>query len=399
MTPADRIRLLKFTTLFAIGGTERHVMNFVAHLDSSRFDLRLACMKRMGEFLGEIEARRIPLAEYKINRLYGPRALAQQLRFARDLQASRTQIVHTYGFYPNTFAVPAARMARTPVVIASIRDTGVYLRPWQKRAQKLMCRAADLVLVNADAIRRSLIDDGYPAERIQVIRNGVSPSAFVQRSSGHRLRAELGVAPEAPIVAMLSRLNGLKGVDDFLHAAAKVAVRVPNARFLIIGDGVHMQNGAIVKNGGYCDALKQSAARLGLADRLVFTGFRMDVPSLLSECAVSVLPSLSEGLSNTLLESMAAGVPVVATNVGGNPEVVQEGRTGFLVPTQNPEALAHRICRVLMDRVLAAQMGDAGRQRVSEHFSIERMLRDTERLYQDLLRQPKWYRRECYSTV
>ena len=399
MTPADRIRLLKFTTLFAIGGTERHVMNFVAHLDSSRFELQLACMKKIGEFLKDVEERQIPLAEYRIDRLYGPRALAQQLRFARDLRASRTQIVHTYGFYPNTFAVAAARMAGTPVVIASIRDTGVYLRPWQKRAQKLMCRMADLVLVNADAIRRSLIDDGYSAQHIHVIRNGVSPSAFVQRSSGHRIREELGVAPDAPIVAMLSRLNGLKGVDDFLHAAAKVAARVPDARFLVIGDGVIPQGSAIVRNTSYCDALKESAARLGLADRLLFTGFRMDVPQLLSECAVSVLPSLSEGLSNTLLESMAAGVPVVATNVGGNPEVVQEGRTGFLVSTQNPEALADRICRVLEDRALATRMGDAGRCRVSEHFSMERMLRDTERLYQDLLRQPKWYRRECYSTA
>jgi glycosyltransferase involved in cell wall biosynthesis len=232
-----------------------------------------------------------------------------------------------------------------------------------------------------------------------VIRNGVSPSAFVRRSSGRRIREEIGVAPEAPIVAMLSRLNGLKGVDDFLHAAARVAARVPDTRFLVIGDGVVVQNGVIVKNGSYCDALKEQAARLGLADRLVFTGFRMDVPELLSECAVSVLPSLSEGLSNTLLESMAAGVPVVATNVGGNPEVVEEGRTGFLVSTQNPEALADRICRVLENRALAARMSDAGRQRVSEHFSIERMLRDTERLYEDLLRQPKWYRRECYSTA
>ena len=115
----------------------------------------------------------------------------------------------------------------------------------------------------------------------------------------------------------------------------------------------------------------------------------MDVPELLSECAVSVLPSLSEGLSNTLLESMAAGAPVVATNVGGNPEVVQEGSTGFLVPPRDPDALADRICRVLNDRSLAARLGEAGRRRVVEHFSMERMLRDTERLYLTLLERPQ----------
>jgi glycosyltransferase involved in cell wall biosynthesis len=395
----DRIRLLKFTTLFAIGGTERHVMNFVSHLDTSRFELQLACLKRAGEFLQHIEAQRIPVAEYRIDRLYGGHTLMQQARFARDLRANRTQIVHTYGFYPNLFGLAAARLARAPVIVASIRDTCTSLSPWQKRAQRLSCGLADVILVNAEAIKRALVDDGYGPRRIRVIRNGVALSAFSPRPAGTRLRAELGIPSAAPIVAMLSRLNGLKGVGDFLHAAAIVAARVPDARFLLIGGGADVPDGASVKTGGYCETLRESAAQLGLADRLVLTGFRLDVPELLAECAVSVLPSLSEGLSNTLLESMAAGVPVVATNVGGNPEVVQEGRTGFLVSVQNPEALADRICRVLEDRAMAARLGEAGRRRVAEHFSMERMLRDTEDLYQDLLERPKRSRGECYSTA
>src|SRR5688572_18117543 len=120
MTPPDRIRLLKFLTLFAIGGTERHVMNFVTNLDYGRFELQLACLKRVGEFLQTIEARQIPLTEYRIDCLYGPRALQQQWRFARYLRQSRMQIVHTYGFYPNLFAIAAARLAGTPLVVASI---------------------------------------------------------------------------------------------------------------------------------------------------------------------------------------------------------------------------------------------------------------------------------------
>jgi L-malate glycosyltransferase len=399
MMPADRIRLLKFTTLFAIGGTERHVMNFVSHLDSARFELHLACLKRVGEFLAEIEARDIPVTEYRVERLYGARALGQQLRFARDLRASRTQIVHTYGFYPNVFAVPAARLAGTPVVIASIRDTGVYLSPWQKLAQKASCRMADIILVNAEAIKRALIGDGYAPDRIHVIRNGVELANFERRPAATGLRQELGIPVDAPIVGMLSRLNAMKGVDDFLHAAANVAVRVPGVRFLLIGDGVVVRGGKIVKNGSYCESLQESATKLGLADRLVFTGFRLDVPALLAECSVSVLPTLSEGLSNTILESMASGVPVVATDVGGNPELVQEGTTGFLVPARNPEALADRICRVLEDRSLAVRLGEAGRRRVVEHFSMDRMLGDTECLYENLLHHPHRARGECYSTA
>jgi glycosyltransferase involved in cell wall biosynthesis len=394
-----RIRLLKFTTVFAIGGTERHVMNFVANLDTSRFDLKLACLRRAGEFLRDIEARQVPLTEYPINRLYGPRTTAQQWRFAHDLRRNRTQIVHTYGFYPNVFAVAAARAAGTPAVIASIRDTGVYLTPLQKRAQQLMCRLAHVVLVNAQAIKQSLIADGHAADRIHVIRNGISPSAFVERTPDMRLREELGVPSGTPIVAMLSRLNQLKGVDEFLEAAAKVASRVADVRFLLIGDGALMANGRGVKSGSYRDALERRARRLGLGDRLVFTGFRLDVPQLLMQCAVSVLPSHSEGLSNTLLESMAAGVPVVATDVGGNPEVVKEGETGFLVPVKDADALADRICRVLQDGELATRLGEAGRRRAAEQFSIDRMLRDTERLYEHLLQCPRRLHRACYSTA
>jgi glycosyltransferase involved in cell wall biosynthesis len=307
-------------------------------------------------------------------------------------------IVHTYGFYPNVFGVAAARAAGTPVVIASIRDTGAYMTPSQKRVQRLACRLADVVLVNAEAIRRWLVADGYAADRIAVIHNGVSIGAFRRRDGGRRLRDELGVPHDAPIVGMLSRLNQLKGVDDFLEAAAKVVARVPAARFLLIGDGALMRGGALVDNGTYRDGLHEAAARLGLADRLVFTGFRLDVADLLAECAVSVLPSHSEGLSNTLLESMAAGVPVVATDVGGNPEVVDEGGSGFLVPARNPEALADRICRVLGDPALAARLGERGRTRAADLFSIDRMLRDTQRLYEDLLQQPRRLR-ACSSTA
>ena len=154
MTTA-RVRLLKFTTLFAIGGTERHVMNFVANLDTSRFDLQLACLKRSGEFLSEIEARQIPLDGVPASTgSMARRRCKQQLRFARHLRQNRTQIVHTYGFYANVFAIAAARLAGTPVVVASIRDNGVHLTPLQKRAQRLVCRMADVILVNAEAIQR-----------------------------------------------------------------------------------------------------------------------------------------------------------------------------------------------------------------------------------------------------
>ena len=381
----DRTGLLMFVNGFAMGGTERHVVNLGRALDRSKFDVHLACFRRWGQLLEEIETSRLPIWEYRIDSLHNCRTFREQLRFARDLRRHRIQIVHTYNFYPNVFALPAARLARAPRVIASIRDTGVYQTPMQKRVQRLACRLADCIVVNAEAVRRWLIEEGYEQKRIVVIRNGVDLSRFQGKGEGQRLRQELGVPPRAPIVAVVSRLHELKGLDDFLEAAAALSARHRDARFLIVGDRLALKDGAVVKEGVYRSGLEDLARRLGIADRVVFTGFRLDVPELLQEVTVSVLPSLSEGLSNFLLESMAAGVPVVATRVGGSPEAVEDGETGILVPARDPATLARAIDAILSDSDLARRMGQAGKRRVAERFSLDGMARATERLYGSLL--------------
>ncbi len=369
----ERIKLLKFVTVLAIGGTERQVLDLALALDRCRFDLRLACLRRSGQFLKEVEEHGIPLNEYRINRLYNHRAMARQLSFARHLRRSGIAVVNSYGFYSNVFAVPAARLAGVPVIVASIRDIGDFLTPLQRRAQKWICQLADRIVANAEAVRERLVAEGYRRDKIVVIRNGIARSRFAAGSNGGKLRRELGLAAGVPLVAVLSRLNPLKGIEYFLEAAAIVSCRFDEARFLVIGDGA-------------CRAeLERYTARLGLDRRVVFTGFRLDVPQLLPDIAVSVLPSLSEATSNALLESMASGVPVVATRVGGNPEVVEDGVTGLLVAPRDPAALACAICQLLENRALASKLGAAGKRRVAEHFSLERAVRETERLYLDLL--------------
>lgn len=390
----DSIKLLKFVTAFGIGGTEQHVVNLGRALDSSRFELHFACLRRWGPFLKEIEARQIPPTEYEINSLYSPQTFKQQLRFASYIKRNRMRIVHSYNFYPNVFAIPAARLAGVPVIVASIRDTGVYLTPMQRRVQKFICRLADCILVNAEAVRQWLMAEGYNPEKITVIRNGIDLSRFAKTDRNGRLRQELGLPPLAPVVAVISRLTRFKGFEYFLEAAAMVAAHFQEARFLIMGGHFIVQDGAVVEDIAYRRELQSYAARLGIDRRVIFTGYRLDVPEVLSEVAVSVLPSLSEGLSNAVLESMAAGVPVVATRVGGNPEAIEEGVTGLLVPPRDPAALARAICRLLQNPELALTLGQAGRQRVTERFSLEQMVRETEHLYLQLLRQA---RRERYE--
>jgi glycosyltransferase involved in cell wall biosynthesis len=381
---AEVVRVLQFLAAFAMGGTERQAFNLAHGLDRSRFEPHFACFRVMGDFLADIEATRSPLRKYEIKRLYGGRTLRQQLRFARDLRQSGVDVVHAYGFYANVFAIPAARLAGVHAIVASIRDTGDHLTPNQRRVQRLACYLADAILVNAEAVKQRLVGEGYDGDRITVIGNGVTLSRFGPRNGNGRRRRELGFPPEAPLVAVFCRLNRLKGVDHFLEAAARVATRFPYARFAVVGEGRVVENGVIVE-GAYRRELEAQAARLGLGGRVVFTGLRGDVPELLGEVTVSVLPSLSEGLSNAILESMAAGVPVVATAVGGNAEAVKDGVTGLLVPPGNSAALAGAICTLLEDEGLATRFGRAGRQRVEERFSEERMVRDTQQFYLSLL--------------
>lgn len=388
--PMQRIRLMKFLTLFGFGGTERQVTTFVRMLDRSRFDPRFACLKRWGHFLDDIErVCQIPVTEYRISSLYKPGTLWQQYRFAGEMRRHRTQIVHSYNFYANTFAVPAAKLAGVPVVIASVRDTGMNITPARMHVHKLVCRFADCILVNAEAVRDWLIKEGWQAEKITVIRNGIDLSTFTRTHGAAGLRQEFGIPAHAPIVLVLARLAPQKGIESFLNAAAAVHRRFPDTRFLIVGATFshdRENKGEIKQDETYPQALRAQAERLGLGDRVIFTGYRSDVPSLLSQVSVSVLPSLSgEGLSNTILESMAVGTPVVATTVGGNPEIIEDRISGLLVPPRDPDALAQAISAVLKDGELATRLGRAAKRRVTELFSRERMVRETQDLYMQLL--------------
>ena len=383
MTP-QRINLLYLIPGFGMGGTERQVVALARVLDRARFDLRVACLRRWGHLLDDIEALGVPVTEYGIDRLYGPRTLRQQLHFARALRRHRPHIVHVYNFYPIVFGVPITRILRVPTIV-SIRDTGVYLTPWQRRVQRAVCRLADRIVANAEAVRQWLLAEGYDARKIHVIGNGLDVSPFTATNGNGHVRRELGLRTDAPVVAVVSRLSRQKGLEDFLEAAALVAPRLPAVQFLIVGDSHLVRDGRVVPDVAYRQALVAHATRLGLGDRVVFAGFRRDVAQVLSEVTVSVLPSLSEGLSNVLLESMAAGVPVIATRVGGNPEIVEDGRTGMLVPPSDPAALAGAMCAVLENPERSGALCLAGRRRIAERFSIERMVRTTERFYLDVL--------------
>ena len=281
------------------------------------------------------------------------------------------------------FAIPPARLAAVPVVIASIRDRGPYLSPMQLRVQRMLCRAATCVAVNAGAVRDWLIGQGYDAGRIAVIPNGVDlePLRRSGRSRGDPPRprgGRQGAAGDGRVEAASPqgpRNVSRRGRDLSLRVSPTPAFSWWGRRARTIG----------TIRGRWPRGRPGSAWAAGS----IFAGLRDDVPALLAASTVSVMPSLNEALSNVLLESMAAAAPTVATRVGGTPEAIDDGVTGLLVPPGDAAALAEAVGRLIDDPARAAALGRAARETVERRFSLRRMVDDTERLYLRLLRQAR----------
>lgn len=380
------IEALEFANALAIGGTERQFVNLVRTIDPARFRVHVGTLKRDGPLAAELDTMRVPTTEYRVRHLYGLHTLGQQFRLIRYLRRQRVRLIHTHGFYANSFALPPAWLARTQVRIASIRDDGSVWTPAQRAVERVACRLADCTVVNAEVIRRRLLGEGWTDDRIAVIPNGVDMPRFEKNGLPAVLRQELGVPRAAPIVGVVARLAPCKGLEVFLDAARVVADRFPDARFLIVGDEPTLGADLAPTSGPYRRALELRAKRLGLADRVVFTGFRLDVPDVLAGLAVSVLPSVTgEGLPNSVLEAMAAGLPVVATDTGGTSEAIADGETGIVVPPGESGALARAVIALLDDPSLRTRMGAAGRRRVAKLFSIDRMAHNMQALYARLI--------------
>jgi glycosyltransferase involved in cell wall biosynthesis len=300
----------------------------------------------------------------------------QLFRLAMFLRRRGFQIVHTHDLYSNMMGIPAAVIARVPVIISSRRDLAhldwyqTGRRVWLRRLQNL----STAVLTNADAIREALLtEDHFAPQKVRVIHNGVDIERF-GRGSRDRNWLMPGGAQGKWIALVGNMHSDVKGHPWLIAAAAVIAREFPQTRFVLVGDGEQRKD------------FERQVADLGLGEHVLFLGRRDDVPRILSCCDIGVLPSKAEGLPNAVLEYLAAGLPTVASRVGGNAEIVQDGKTGLLVPPQDSSALAEALLRLMRNPDLAAILGKNGREYVVTHFSFQRMLENTDGLYTELLR-------------
>jgi glycosyltransferase involved in cell wall biosynthesis len=295
------------------------------------------------------------------------------LRLARLLRRERADVLHTHTLAAaNALARIAGRLARVPVV--SHLHIANHFRPATRALLANLDNAtarfaAALVAVSEDT-RRAYEDQGYP-RRIRVVYNGVNATT----ADANGLREELSIPADVPLVAEVGRLCDVKGQRELIDAIALL----PGARAVLVGADLEL-------GGAYERALRDHADQLGVTDRVVFAGYRDDAARVVAAADVLALPSWTEGLPLVVLEAMALGRPVVATAVGGTPELVADGETGLLVPPRDVAALTAALKRVLDDEALRRRLGEAGRRRVAERFSSEAMTRDVLAVYDEVTR-------------
>lgn len=368
--------LMLFINGFLHGGTERQFVRTVQLLDLEKYKLFVGCLHRSGPFLSEIENRGVEILEFPIRSLYGFDTVRWFCRLVRFLRHNHIAVLHAFDFYTDMFAVPAARLAGVPVVLASRRELLDMRTPWQRCAVRAACWLATGVVANSHAVEADLCRRGYLKPRqLTVIHNSIDCVMVRRAASPQRIRTRLGIPPGSPLIGLLADLRPEKDVETFLRAAAHIAAEMEKARFLVIGDGDDRQR------------LEQIALQLGLGSRVLFLGDQAKVEDLLAELDVCVLSSRTESLPNAALEAMAMARPVVATNAGGTKELVVEGETGFLVPIRDPKTMAVRIMELVQNTGRARDMGNAGRKRIEQEFSCSRMKQQLEALYDASLRK------------
>jgi len=374
---SEPIRILLVITRLELGGAQRVVLHTAEHLDRAEFAVGLAWGP--GGLL-DAEAEGISeLQRFPVDSLIRPVAPLGDLRALAGLRAAvrtfRPHVVHTHSSKAGILGRLAARLERTPAVVHTIHGFGFTplqsapMRAVFRSVERLMARWTDHFIAVADCDRTRGVDLGlFAPERVSVIRAGIDLDRFSGAAGGEKVRAQLGIPADVPVITQIGNFKPQKAPLDFVRMAAGVHQRFPEAFFVMVGDGPLRTR---------AEAL---ARELDVSHRMVFCGWWDDVPALLAATRVSVLTSRHEGLPCAVVESLAAGVPVVATAVDGVVEVVRSGDNGYLVPPGDVGALAKHVCRILESTADSARLAAAASVGLGE-FDRDLMVRKQEDLY------------------
>lgn len=381
----ERTKVLHIITRLIIGGAQQNTMITASQLDSRKFDVMLVSGPQTGSegsLIGEVTRRgvKLQILQELVREISPFKDLAALLKLYRLMRSQAFSIVHTHSSKAGILGRIAAKMAGVPVIVHTVHGWSFHDRMRAPRRwlfvtlERWMAAMSDALVVVSSVLEEMGLREGIgrPGQYV-TIYSGIDLAEFDQSASERdQKRRELGIPAGVPVIGTIGRLSPQKSPEDFLAAARKVIQQMPEVRFLIVGDGPLRGR------------VEESIRAAGISDKVLLTGIRHDVPGLMASLDVFVLSSLWEGLPRVIPQAMAAGRPVVCTNVDGNAEAVLDGVNGLLVPARDTDALADAILQLLRDPGLARQMGLEGQRRVTK-FSAQKMLEDIEMLYQKLL--------------
>lgn len=366
-SPERALRTIAFfPPRLATGGTQRHLLEVLRFLDRTRFHPLVISAKSGGELADAIRELDVELIDLGLGERLLSADLARCVRAAASVFRTRAvDVVQSFQWRPALIALGAARLAGRGRIVAGRRSVPTQ-HGMRGVLEEIVVQFADRVVVNAESLRPR----GRAATRTEVIPSGVDTDRFnPQTADRAAAKLALGLPVDRAAVGTVGRLEVRKGTRTLIEAMA------------LLGDSPQAPSLVVTGEGPLRDELVALAAQLGIAERVHFLGNRGDVSSVLAALDVFVLPSLTEGMSNALLEAMAMALPVVATRVGGNPEVIGDESRGLLVPPDQPQALAAALVRLLGDQGLATRLGGAARLRVEERYGARAMVRQLEGIY------------------
>jgi glycosyltransferase involved in cell wall biosynthesis len=358
-----------------LGGAERMLFETVKKLDRNRFEPSIVTFDLNCDMPG---LNRLPAKVHLIplRKTYDWQAIKAAVSLGRLLQEERVEILHCFFETSDLWASPIAKICGCPIIISSRRDMGILRRKKHTLAYPIVNRLFDKVLSVSDQVRNFAIEqEKLPEAKIETLYNGIDIAEIRSLAQAYKARRSFAIPQDAPVVALVANVRRVKGIDVLVRAAAIVVAHLPEVRFVIAGK--------VLEEATMKDLLRL-ISDLKLDKNFLFVGAIANPHPLLAESDVFVLPSRNEGFSNALIEAMAAGLPCIATRVGSNAEAMQDGVSGFLIDSEDHEALAERLLQVLRDPRAARRMGRYARATVIERFSMNAMVDRLMDIYDEL---------------
>ncbi len=358
-----------------MGGAEVSLLNLIKGLNKKLFRPHFTCSKE-GPFIDELREMEIypDFVQFPSIKWPNPVKICNTIRnLIHIIEKKHINLIHSNQPRSNLFGAIAAKIKNVPIV-------------WHERclesgrfdSDRIFSFLPDRIICNSNAVRNRFVKMGVINAKIRTIINGVDLTEFSPELNGNVIRSEFKIDEDEPIIGTVGRIDPEKGYEYFLESARIVSQDFKNVRFLVVGEAFN--------NPSLEESLYEMSVEKGIDKKTIFTGFRRDIPQILASMDVVVLPSEIDACSRVLFESMAMKKPVVATNVGGTPEIVQDGITGLLVKPRDSSSMAKCIMKLLNNKYLAEQYGNAGRKRVEEMFTVERNIEETEKVYFELLK-------------